>query len=64
MKGYILGEKLATWRRWKSVNVAFDLKDLHQEKYKKTFMVGYGAIAKMVIYIRKMMHNNKKLWRM
>jgi hypothetical protein len=29
MKKYILGEHLATWCKWKNVNVAFDSKELH-----------------------------------
>jgi hypothetical protein len=45
MKRYILGEHLATWRKWKSVNGGFDSKDLHQEKSKKKSIIGYGAIT-------------------
>jgi len=39
-----LGEHLATWCKWKNVNVAFDLEELHWEKSKKKFVIGYGAI--------------------
>jgi len=29
---------------WKSVNIAFDLEELHQEKSKKRSVIGHGAI--------------------
>jgi hypothetical protein len=29
MKTHILGEYPATWHKWKSVNVAFDLEEVH-----------------------------------
>jgi hypothetical protein len=32
MKKYILGEHLATWHKWKSANVAFDLEELRPKK--------------------------------
>ncbi len=44
MKKYILGEHLVAWCKWKNVNVAFDLEELHHEKSKKKFAIGYGAI--------------------
>jgi hypothetical protein len=67
MKRYILGQHLATWHKWKSVNGGLDSKDLHQEKSKKKLSLVMGPsqiILGMVICRRKMMHNNKKLWRM
>ncbi len=45
MKRYILGEHLATWHKWKNVNGGLDSKNLHQEKSKKIFIIGYGAIT-------------------
>jgi hypothetical protein len=45
MKKHILGEHLVAWRKWKSANVAFDLKELHWEKSKQRFVIGYGAIT-------------------
>ncbi len=45
MKKYILDEHLATWHKWKSANVAFDLEELHQKKPKKISILGYGAIT-------------------
>jgi hypothetical protein len=44
MKKHILGEHPVTWHGWKNVNVAFDSKELHKKKSKKTFFIGYGAI--------------------
>jgi hypothetical protein len=44
MKKHILGKHLA-WRRWKNVNVAFDLEKLHKEKFKNRFVICYGAIT-------------------
>jgi hypothetical protein len=45
MNKHILGEHLATWHKWKSANVAFDSKKLHQEKSKSRYFIGYGAIT-------------------
>jgi hypothetical protein len=44
MKMYILIKHPVAWHRWKSANVAFDLKEPHREKSKKRFTIGYGAI--------------------
>jgi hypothetical protein len=43
MKKHILGEH-PTWCRWKNANVLFDLEELHKEKSKNKFVIGYGAI--------------------
>jgi len=45
MNKHILGEHLATWHRWKSVNVAFDVKKLHWEKSIKRYFIVYRAIT-------------------
>jgi hypothetical protein len=45
MKKQILDEHLAAWHKWKSVNVAFDLEELHFKKSKKIFVIDYGAIT-------------------
>jgi hypothetical protein len=46
MKKYIFVEHPAGWHMLKSANVALDLKEPHQKKTKKRFVIGYGAIIK------------------
>jgi len=46
MKKYIFIKHPVAWHRWKSANVALDLKEPHLEKSKKRFIIGYGAIIK------------------
>jgi hypothetical protein len=44
MKKHILC-KHRIWHRWKNVDVVFDLEELHKEKSKKRFVIGYGVIT-------------------
>jgi hypothetical protein len=44
MNKYILDEHPVVWCTWKSANMTFDSKELHQEKSKKWFFIGYEAI--------------------
>ncbi len=39
-----MGEHLVVWCMWKNVNVTFDSKELHWEKYKNRFVIGYETI--------------------
>ncbi len=48
MNKYILGEHPIVWCTWKSANMIFDSKELHQEKSKKWFVIGYAAIINHV----------------
>jgi hypothetical protein len=46
MKKHILIEHLTIWCRWKSADAVLNLKEPHQEKFKKKFDIGYKAITK------------------
>ncbi len=66
MKKHILVEHSTAWRKWKNANVVFDLEELHREKFNKRSGIGYGAITenfKSANSYKRMMHNNKKLWK-
>ncbi len=44
MKNHILDEHPIAQCKWKNVNLAFDSKELHQEKLKKRSIISYGVI--------------------
>ncbi len=66
IKDHILGEHPIVWCRWENVNVTFNLEELHWEKSKKIPIISYGAIINHSGNgnpSRRMMHNNKSLWK-